>query len=276
MKEKDYSVFSKDYDELFKTQIEEFSKNILKGKEKYHKKKYDLFYPSCGNDKKMEIKFLIYGQATNSWKPEFNINDDAVKLTEEARRYSNTIDKEQENPLDWVNKNWKEWKMSNFFWNVSYLLINTNNARRDKIDNQEMEDYSKPGSWLNKSDWCKSMIWSNLAKITPTKMSNENSNPDNFEWECQREFSIKLFQQEIEVVQPKYIIMLTGYETWATHYLKNIKMNFPQNMKYVQAYGNYDKGASQIVVVKRARFEKNIEKWFTTVNEILSVIKQNV
>ncbi len=258
---KNYSVFSREYETLFKENLTAFCKNIKDtNKPNYANKEYSLFFPSCGTDKKKEVDFLIYGQATKEWKPVFQIIDSGFSsLVKNAKEYSNESDFGECSPLDWVNKKWNTYRMySSFFWNVTYKLIN---CYKNGVKNIPIQ---KEG-WLYKEDWYNNMIWSNLMKIAPT---SERRNPNEEEWGAQLEFSKKLFKAEIIEVKPKYVILLTNWG-WAKDFLddKKFSMKKKSGNEFIEAVGNFRN--TKIIVTKRP-FTGNNEE---CVNQILDLIK---
>ncbi len=256
---KNYSVFSKEYETLFEENLTSFCRNIKKtNNPKYINKEYSLFFPSCGTDKKEEVDFLIYGQATKEWKPIFRVIDSKFSsLVQSAKEFSNTYYPRENSPLDWVNKIWNEKMCRSFFWNVTYKLINCYKKGLKNIPAQK-ED------WLYKDDWYNNMIWSNLMKIAPT---SERRNPNEEEWDAQLEFSKKLFQSEIIEVKPKYVILLTNWG-WAKDFLEDKEFSIEKSENdFIEAYGNF--GKTKIIVTKRPFVGNNEE----CVNQILELIK---
>lgn len=155
MENKNFSIFLQEYEKLFEENLRAFCRNIKNfGKEQYLTKQYNLFFPSCGNTVKDKIKFIIYGQATNKWQPAFRIQNQInfQKLIFAAKVYSNVPDPGEICPLDWVNKDYGKYKLYNFFWPVTYMLVNSFNKTKIKISN---DNYLE--EWLNDHEWCKSM-----------------------------------------------------------------------------------------------------------------------
>jgi hypothetical protein len=259
--EKLFSFLSKEYDNLFVENIELFYKdNSIKNN--YLDHEFSLFYPSFGTDKKEEIDFIIYGQATNGWLPKFSLSPkiDFKKLLNEAKEYSNTID--ESNPLDWVNINWSkttkeefinknviiDYNVSkSFFWNVAYKLIS---------------DYYKIDR--NSSKWSGKLAWSNLMKISPA----ERGNPDEPMKSAQIEGCRKLFFKELEEIQPKYAILLTNL-SWAEGFINEIKkINFREN-SIIEWAGKYEK---TLIIVTKRPFQGDSDYY---AKEILEFIHKN-
>ena len=246
-----FSLFTNEYNKLFVENYRTYAENIRNTEDKdLIDKEYCLFFPSCGSKDEKEIDFLIYGQATNGWKPAFHVDNLPDNLLKESIEYSNTTDQGELCPLDWVNRKWTEHKLyRSFFWNVTYKLINLYNGKKKDDD-----------------DWRIHLVWSNLMKISPA----EGGNPYGVEWDSQFEGAKKLFTREIEEIRPKLVIILTNWN-WAVDFLtKNPGFDIHENQQgeFIQANGTY-KESTQIVVTKRPAVGNN-EK---CVSEILELIK---
>jgi len=261
--EKSFSFLSKEYDRLFLKNLEMFCKNISK-KESYQNRKFSLFYPSFGtNDKK--IDFVIYGQATKGWTPEFEIDKkiNYKKLVDEARIFSNTIGEIERNPLDWVNINWSEKTKKeynkhknliidynanrSFFWNVTYKLISD---YYDELDR-------------NSPDWSDKLVWSNLMKIAPT----ERLNPDEVIYSDQLQGCVNLFIQELEEIKPKYAILLTNLN-WAKEFIKTITgIPIPSN-DIIEWAGYFKK---TLIIITKRPFQGNSDKFVEAILKFISL-----
>ena len=246
-----FSLYSKEFEFLFEENLRQFSEKIIKTDDPaLIRKQYCLFFPSCEANSKKDVEFLIYGQATNGWKPKFTVKLHKKDLVREAIEYSNTTDKGEYCPLDWVNKRWNEQSIhASFFWNVIYKLIN--------------QYYKYPD---DSHDWCKHMIWSNLMKISPAK----GGNPYGILWEFQFDGAKKLFLQELNEIHPKFVVILTNLD-WAMDFLDDksiFTMDSKGQGKFIQAKGYY-KNYSKVIVTKRP-FMGNSNQ---CVEEILNLIK---
>ena len=78
--------------------------------------------------------------------------------------------------------------------------------------------------YCKKEDWYNYIAWSNLYKLSPKK-----GNPNAFLQNIQKETGIKILNEEIKVLKPKYIIYLTS--GWEKFYLDSIGLNFKNNKK---------------------------------------------
>ncbi|MBM3436330.1 MAG: hypothetical protein FJY07_08975 [Bacteroidetes bacterium] len=213
MNEKIFNKLSEKYDSLFIENIETFRKAANPAGE------YSVFYPSFGIRRENKCDFLILGQATNGWSPNFRTSDEVISadLCQKSYEYSNCYCKEREhNPLDWVNVFWSKSTYQNeisnntcnefyeksdyftfhsFFWNVVYKTI---------CDHYKFKD--RRNSW----EWTKKMVWSNLYKIAPSN----GYNPNDIEKEWQRKLSLGLIKQEIDELKPRFCIVLTNLSWW--------------------------------------------------------------
>lgn len=271
----EYNLFSKKYEKLFDEGVKSFCSNVLKKQPAFAKKKYDVFYPSCGSFNKDDIQFMFYGQATNGWDQ----NNSLLPLNntfqlQKAIECSNTLDdKEYISPLHWINRYWSKYKLANFFFPVAYITINTYRFNKPELHLKDFKNlYVDDLSWMNDDTWCRHLVWSNLAKIAPHK----GRNPNDKEWELQSEISKQLFDKEIEEIHPPYVILLTNWETWAKYYLTGDKyvMKEIKNKEMLEAVG-FPKfnPEMKIIVVKRQHYEKSYKKWITATNEILKIIR---
>jgi hypothetical protein len=227
--ENDFSLLSNEYDPLFAANYRAFREKV-NGKGDFSDKDYCVIYPSFGTRIKEDIDFIIYGQAPKGWQ-EIK-SSDPIEITKAARRFSNTTENNQNNPLDWVNQYWSASTKRahnlnstystcrSFFWNVTYKLIS---------------DYR--GLGRNSPEWCNYMVWSNLIKIAPA----HRVNPGDKEIAAQEEHSVKLFKKEIEEITPKYIILLTN-KGWAKPFvsasgIKELENSY--NPKIIEWVGEY-------------------------------------
>ncbi|MBS1488071.1 MAG: hypothetical protein JST43_10840 [Bacteroidetes bacterium] len=272
-KQKNYNQFSKEYNALYLQNILSFQKKV---KENGRARDYYVdFYPSFGVAENEYADFLIYGQAVNGWisgfEPEKVVTDAHVdKSIASSNEYFEPLG---HNPLDWVNVQWDKYSMEeyklkhegiknyysgkyranrSFFWNVTYKLIN---------------DFY--GFNRNEPNWSSKMVWSNLHKIAP-----EDANPNDYETNVQMDYSIKLFEQEIKEVNPKFCIILTNGKWWEP-FGKALLEKFPTH-NHLPSKIDYCEQirSTKIIVTKRPRFAgHDLQDMF--VNQILSLINQS-
>ena len=189
-----------------------------------------LFYPSSGIEQGA-VGMMLIGQAPNGWKPEFEIEaNDERALVQEARTWSNTMDEGECTPLDWVNKLWGKHMFRSFFWQVGYKVVN---------GYKELPKESE--------DWCKHMVWSNLMKIAPTRW-----NPNEEEKAAHLKEAIALFRHEVEAFTPRFVVLLTNWETWAKPFLNEWAEPLPMALDEhgrIQWVGIW--GGTTFIVTKR-------------------------
>lgn len=261
-----YSLLSSTYEKLFQENYETFCENIRQiGDEYYLNKEYCLFFPSCGSTKKENIKFIIYGQAQNKWTPNFHINEDfSPNILKKAIEWSNIPDDGNQNPIDWINKEWYKATRKygyhphrSFFWKVSYKLINCYNNGIKHLPDEDTKS-------LDSDDWCNYLIWSNLMKIAPA----DGGNPTGPDWNSQLTTAIKLFEEEISEINPAYVILLTNWD-WAEAFINkpSYKIEKILNQKFIVAKGKFEN--TTIIVTNRFRRWGGDQE---CVNEILNFL----
>ncbi|MCB9064895.1 MAG: hypothetical protein H6551_07080 [Chitinophagales bacterium] len=192
------------------------------------KDKYCLFYPMIGKDYYDKKELIVYGQYVNEWKP-------AVRLTKDKSQIETWVKKAYEYSivsrgcaLDWVNKYWiKQNIYRTFFWNIVYKL--------------SMERYGR-----TENDWNHIITYSNLLKVAP--LSNGNLPEEVFK--AQISDSAHLFKEEISLLQPKNVLLITGLHNWAEPVLKSAGIRFETHKEgYVEATAAYR--GSRIIVAQK-------------------------
>ena len=118
---KNFNLLSQEYYAIFLESVNYFSDSIIrKNVNKYLQNEFSLFYPSFGASNLQKLDFVIYGQATNGWNPNFTPGKLKKDLISKAIEYSNTTGKNEVCPLDWVNKEWGKFRLfTSCFWNVT-------------------------------------------------------------------------------------------------------------------------------------------------------------
>lgn len=270
-KVKIYSKLSEEYNKLFAENILQFQKNGIGTLQA--EAKYTSFYPSFGIKEGEKCKFLIYGQAADTWGKTFTIETNQSEIINDIDKcinYSNEYyEAKDHSPLDWVNVFWsnrtyadyaqlKEEKpfyeemkyrtSRSFFWRVTYKLIS------------DYYNFDRE-SW----EWSKKLIWSNLYKIAPT-----NDNPNDIECSNQEKCAIQLVKKEIEEINPEYCIILTNGDWWLPfqNELRPEKIaseNLPSKIVYFEKYNN-----TKIIVTTRPFWgggEKHVEQILQLIRE---------
>lgn len=189
---------------------------------------YCMFYPMIGKDFQDKKELIIYGQHVSDWKPGF-------KLTKNSKQIEAIVKKAYEYsivsrgcPLDWVNKYWISQNLyRSFFWNISYKLV--------------MERYGR-----TEKDWNHIITYSNLLKIAP--MSDDGPPQDVFN--AQLFNSAHLFKEEISILQPKNVLLITNLQNWAEPVLRTAGIKFEKEKgEFVEATAAYR--GSRIIVAKK-------------------------
>lgn len=116
----------------------------------------------------------------------------------------------------------------------------------------------------NDEDWSSRFVWSNFYKVAPAIDGNPNGKVQY----VQRELAIKILKKEIDILKPKYIVFVTGYDfatwSWRNNTTENtFKKEF--NLQPTNDYGNYVEGyatynSSKIVVTCRPEM-KSVADW---------------
>lgn len=192
------------------------------------KSKYSLFYPMTGKDYYQKKELIIYDQYAADWKPVF-------KLTQKKKEIEAIVKKAQEYattsrgcPLDWVNKYWiKQNLYRTFFWNITYKLV--------------MERYGR-----SENDWNHIVTYSNLFKVTPLMEDVPQEVLQAQLFNCAH-----LFKEELSILQPKNVVLITNLQNYAEPILRaaGIKFEAHTGDGYVQATSAYR--GSRIIVTRK-------------------------
>lgn len=192
------------------------------------KDKYCLFYPMLGKNYQEKKELIVYGQYVNNWQPQF-------KLTQDKKIIENLVKKAYEYSivsrgcaLDWVNKYWiKQNLYRSFFWNITYKLM--------------MERYGR-----TEDDWNHIICYSNLLKIAPV---NDDTLPHEV-FQAQLFNSAHLFKEELSILQPKNVVLITNLHNWAEPVLRASGIKFETHKgEYVEATAGYR--GTRIIVTKK-------------------------
>lgn len=207
--------------------------------------KYCMFYPMIGKDYEEKRELLIYGQYVNNWKPTFKLTKDKTQAEAIVKKAYEQSLASKGCPLDWVNKNWiKKNIYRSFFWNITYKLV--------------MERYGR-----SETDWNHIITYSNLLKIAP---ATDNEMPEEV-FKAQLPHSAHLFKEELSILQPKNVVLITNLHNWAEPVLKTAGIRFKtEDEEYVQATAAYR--GSNIIVTKRP--------FNASHREFLDAIKRNM
>ena len=123
-------------------------------------------------------------------------------------------------------------------------------------------------------NWSSRFAWSNLYKVAPAI----DGNPSGKVQHTQRELAVQILKKEIDILKPKYIIFVTGYDfttwSWRNNTAENtFKKEF--NLQPTDAFGDYVEGyaiynGSKIVVACRPEM-KSVTAW---VDGVLTALKK--
>lgn len=191
--------------------------------------KYCLFYPMIGKDYMEKKELLVYGQCVTDWKPTFNLTQNKKQIeaiVKKAHEYSIVS---RGCPLDWVNKYWISQNLyRSFFWNITYKLV--------------MERYGR-----TEKDWNHIITYSNLLKVSPL---TDDTVPQEV-FQAQLFNTAHLFKEELSILQPKNVLLITSLHNWAEPVLRTagIKFETHKGEGYVEATSAYR--GSRIIVAKK-------------------------
>jgi hypothetical protein len=104
-------------------------------------------------------------------------------------------------------------------------------------------------AWCTKVTNQKKIAWSNLYKIAP-----EDANPNGYERIRQLPLSSDLIKKEIEEINPKYCIVITGSQWWQ-HFHELINPQVIESDGLPSEIVNYERyNQTDIIVTNRPRF----------------------
>lgn len=194
----------------------------------FTKGKYSLFYPMLGKDYEEKKELIVYGQYVSDWQPTF-------RLTKDKKQIENLVKKAYEYSivargcaLDWVNKYWvKQELYRSFFWNITYKLV--------------VERYGR-----TEDDWNHIIAYSNLVKIAPL---GDDAFPHEV-FQAQLFNSAHLFKEELSILQPKNVLLITNLHNWAEPVLRTAGIRFEkESSEFVEATAAYR--GTNIIVAKK-------------------------
>lgn len=191
--------------------------------------KYSLFYPMIGKDFNERKDLIVYGQYAGTGKPTFKLTKDKKQIEAIVKKAYELSIPSKGCPLDWVNKNWiKHQLYRSFFWNITYKLC--------------MERYGR-----TEDDWNHIITYSNLVKVAPLI---DESFPHEV-YMAQMYNSSHLFKEELSILQPKNVLLITGLKNWAEPVFRagGIKFTTHPDNEFVEATSAYR--GSNIIVTKK-------------------------
>ncbi|EIP97787.1 hypothetical protein OpiT1DRAFT_02235 [Opitutaceae bacterium TAV1] len=200
------------------------------------KKELTALYYYKGRNYNGEL--LVVGRAVNGWtKESYRINQ--LKQQGVIRKIFEEIIPPKDDCLsDWVQECWENRDRKGYntkrsaFWRTIKGIVNKSN-----ISNEE--------------DWASSIVWSNLYKISPF----EGGNPSNSLCERTRKDCINILKAEIEVLNPRRIVFLTGSD-WFGDFEEELEFKDDRAKRHpIEKSGKIFNGA-QIVVLPHPQGKK--------------------
>ena len=175
-----------------------------------------------GKGKDYNNGLMICGRAVNGWH---NVEKSQINQPKYINEFLLGIDKDN---LDWVIKLFNQPKVGEWnprtsaFWKVAH-----------KIASRVYND--------NSYEVLNNIVWTNLYKISKP----ESGNPTETMIQIQRESAFKILKLEIEILQPKVLIMFTSSD-WANSFIDFLKPYEKNNkdssefqfIEYVARYKN--------------------------------------
>jgi len=172
---------AQDYEDVFRRMVEDIAGSAIADQELI------AFWPQIGPDFVCEKSWLYVGQAAYGWETE---DDDSPVFgggkapdIGAMREFSEWVDEGEDNALAWAENQ----VATSVFWKAVRWL------------QTESEDAWEPG-------WTRSIAWSDLCKIAP----RARGNPGSILRQVQRDECERLLRIEIQSLQPKAIVFLTG------------------------------------------------------------------
>jgi len=137
------------------------------------------FKPHCG-DRYDEDRVMVVGIATNGWEPKFKIGDEYTEASKKIHEPARLDPHALHGPACWVQ--------TSRFWQLIRSVV----CARCRV--------SEGGEWITR------ICWNNLAKIAPA----DGGNPGGVLWREEVDHCRKLLEIEIDALQPRTILVLTG------------------------------------------------------------------
>ncbi len=91
--------------------------------------------------------------------------------------------------------------------------------------------------------WYSNIAWTNLYKISPTE-----GNPNAQLQQQQQDYCVRLLEEEIRTLSPKYVIMLTS--GWEDSFIEELKKGKKTKNLAIQQWGQYKSSLIQIDNIK--------------------------
>lgn len=182
-------------------------------------------------------KIMVVGRAVNGWeKTKFDNKDFDSVYDEAIKCFKN---KEQFDPMDWVNKAWKRNEKNRYntarsaFWRVIRSFV---------IEHTECPEDS--------SMWASNIVWSNLYKVSPVARGN----PSDKLKELQLDQCVELLKLEIDFYNPDIVLFIT--DTWFNKFSEvfDQKISVDKNQ-----FAIFELGQRKIIIAPRPETIKQKE-----------------
>lgn len=192
------------------------------------KERYSMFYPMIGKEYEEKRELIVYGELANDWKSVFKLTKNKTQIEVIVKRAHEQSVVSRGCALDWVNKYWiKHSLYRSFFWNIAQKL--------------SIERYGR-----NDTDWNHIIAYSNLLKIIPI---NTDKLPEAI-FKAQLANAAHLFKEELSLLQPKNVLLMTNFKNRAEPILKRagIKLTMHDG-EYIKATTAYR--GSRIIISEK-------------------------
>lgn len=218
-------VFDK---ESLKKLYVELIQTLIERRKNYSENKLAIFSAIAGSAYK-KGGIMVVGRAVNGWKYNLDLGDE-----HSGKAFVDGVDRFlKSEELDWVGKQWGVSKLEKHddyntkksaFWRLIREIVANNGIATD--------------------DFANSIVWSNLYKAAKYKGDSEKGDQvkrGNLSARLRKvevDLCRKIFDTEIDLYQPKFIVFLTGF-WWAQPFLNIGDQAGNVQADYVQHVGVY-------------------------------------
>lgn len=240
--------------EFLRIQLKDYYEKLIREIKESHNNEEKIagLAPLVGsNYTSSRSKLLVCGRAVNGWKSldlsrsDADIYEMMCNIHPEDRVHGCELNWIKRSRLNWDNniKNGYNYRKSSFW-----------NGTRDVLKALE------GGSEMAKKNWPSLLAWSNIYKISPAKTGNPNNELRRIQIpQCK-----VILQKEIELLQPKNILFITG--DWGKNILHSLGIWPDYKSKNIVLFANTvtflwkNKLTANVVVVIRPERQKR-NKW---------------
>lgn len=206
---------------------------------------------------KSNSRLMVFGRAVDGWRNSWHYNS---PVEESLTKILNVpeADKLAECEMNWILRNREKW-------------LHAKDGTKDKYYNYKFSSFwcgtrevlkaLEKDHVLNESEWPSQLVWSNAYKISPKR-----GNPQDKLRSLQIPQCIKILQKEIQYLEPRNILFITG--GWGVKILESIGIKSETlTNEIVQSTGRY-KGAKVVVAIRPERQKRS--RW---VNKVVSAFR---